>query len=1263
MPVRALFLFSIALALAAGDARAQAAADSVQVAPPDFDPAGIGAHRDTFLVADNPPYTFRLRRGIIPGSLQLRYAGEIMHAGQYRVDPRSGEGELFLTFTPEPGTVLVASYRTLPFEFDGVFARRRIVSADSIRDDEGRIGQPIVMRPTTGTAEEPLFAAGSGLQRRGSITRGVIAGSNRDVSLESGLRLELSGEVAAGVNVQAVLTDENTPIQPEGTTQRLSEFDRVYVEINTAGGQARLGDVDVTFQGGEFTRLQRRLQGGALRAALPRAGFGIAPISGGHVTAVGATTRGLFQSQDIVPVEGVQGPYRLRGRQGEEFVVVIAGSERVFLDGRTLTRGESNDYVIDYATGEIRFTPRVLVTAERRITVDFEYTTSQFTRALLGAEAEVRFGSADRPSGVLHATVLREADAASFGAELGLTESDLDLIAAAGRDPAVIPGAQPAIFDAESPFVLYTRRDTTLVDPATGQPVTIPIYVPARRADAEVFRLRFSRVAPGTQNLQFGTYRRAGQVVNGIVYEFAGLSGGEYVPLRLLPAPEARNVVGIRGSTTPMDGLELFGEWATSAVDANTLSSLAGTSEAGNAYTGGARLSAFELPGLPGQFSGELRHRTRGATFEAFERLRPVDFTRTWNIARGGGGFGTALDTLRESTTEVALRWSATPRSFLATEVGAISVGDQPVGTLFSGRRLGAEVQLEEAQWLGGLLPIVSYRMDFTTSSGGLGPTLAPEEGGFLRQRSWIRRPVLDGRLTPGVRFEQERREQRLVAPDSLLATSFSFTAIQPGISWNVTNLQAGAGVEFRREAAPLNGFLVSSAETVTIESDVSYRASADFQSEASVAYRRRTALEPFRGLPPPSAGNPLINPGIGIGAQPFFGDNESVAVRWTTRATPFDRFAEVTSLYEATTERTPRLQEAYIYVGPELGEYVWIDFNGDGIPQIDEFVPETTPLEGTYARVLIPGDELVPAAGVQAQLRLRMDPSRLLPQEAGGASRFLREIVSLTTIEIQERTTEPDLLGVFLLRPGRLQQRDSVLVDPATGERGPPPTLNGRMRFAQELTFFRSQPRYGLRLFGSRLISSAQLAAGIEVRRLETIRLEGRAAPTPWVGLRLSGIAERNAASSTTFASRTFDVGSLGLEPEATLTLSDGLTVITRAALSRKTNAVAAGSTQPTGATVVRLPVEARYSRAGRFSFALRGELANVSLDGGEAQGGLVSFELTDGRGPGRSMMWGLSGQYTLSEFLRASLTYDGRAPQDAPLVHTMRLSISAAF
>ena len=1215
------------------------------------DGPGLGARRDTFVLSAGP--TFQLRAPVVPGTEALFVLRGQQVLGRlppsdYTLDAATGALAVHLDTTAYPPPVaptpdsravpdslapadtlgpappplrLAVAYRVLDLGLQAEYARRRFVQEE---DTVGLMRDISLDLPQTRSADpDPLFGDVR-LRRSGSITRGLIAGSNRDLSVESGLRMELAGAVAEGVNVQAVLTDENTPIQPEGTTQQLSDFDRVFVQLDAPMGRARLGDVDLAVTGSEFASFTRKIQGAALEGNVPAWGA----FAGGRLRAAGATTRGIFQSQDLPAIEGVQGPYRLRGRQGEEFVIVIAGSERVYLDGILLTRGENGDYVIDYATGELTFTPRRLITAERRITVDFEYTTSRFTRTLLVGEAEAGFlPRAERPPRArIGVAVLREADAASFGAELGLSEADLDSIAVAGDRDVLIPGEERVAFDPESPFVLYARRDTLF----SGQ--TYAIFVPATAADTAVYRVRFTRVSAGR-----GSYRRGGQARNGILYEWVGPTGGDYIPFRLLPKPALRQLVDVTASAELLPGLEAFAEAAGSTNDLNTLSGLGSDDDDGTAFVGGLRLQNFQL-GRLGALHGQLRHRRQADSFVGFDRTRPVEFNRQWNLARSGTTFGTGLDSLAEATTEGALRWALTARTSAAIEGGMLDLG----GVLRADRQ-AVELRVDEPRLLGGWLPAMEWRLDRAGSRNAL----AGEEGTFLRQRALVRRALLGGRLTPSVGFEQERRAQERGGLDSLSAASFAFVAVRPGLAWQSVALAASLTVERRREEEPLSGALVHSADATTFEGEVRYTPGPEAATEARVAYRLRDVTEPFRLL----------------GREA----SESLALRWTGRVSPFRRAVEASTLYEALTERTPLLQETYILVGPELGEFVWRDGEGeprpgepDGIAQVDEFFPETFSLEGEYARTFVPSDELFPTIGVEAQLRLRTEPGRLFEDRADRRwlARVARALAGQTTVEVRERSTDPALWAVLLLQPGHLQQRDSILVD---GELLPPPTINGRFRLSQELSLFPGQPRYGGRLTLSHLTSTGRLAAGQEVRLLQTARAEANAAPHRRVALRLIGLAERNRAESEGFVSRTFDIRSLGLEPQATVTVLQGLSATLGVVASDKGNRLAQEG-QPTGARVLRIPVEVRWAAVRRLALTLRAERADVDVRGGTAAG-LASFELTEGRGPGVSYLWGVTGQYTLNRFLRATLFYDARAPADAPTIHTVRMQLSAVF
>src|SRR5690606_22613791 len=115
------------------------------------------------------------------------------------------------------------SYKTWPIYFGKTFALRNPQFKDS--------SQHIVWTESIAQEkEEPFFQTG-GLEKSGSLLRGISLGNSQSLSLQSALNLQLSGQLADNVEIRASISDENIPIQPEGTTQRIADFDRIFIEI------------------------------------------------------------------------------------------------------------------------------------------------------------------------------------------------------------------------------------------------------------------------------------------------------------------------------------------------------------------------------------------------------------------------------------------------------------------------------------------------------------------------------------------------------------------------------------------------------------------------------------------------------------------------------------------------------------------------------------------------------------------------------------------------------------------------------------------------------------------------------------------------------------------------------------------------------------------------------------------------------------------------------------------------------------------------
>ncbi len=208
-------------------------------------------------------------------------------------------------------------------------------------------------------------SANNQLDVTGAKTFTVSISEKGKSSLEQGLSIDASGKLG-DVNVKANLTDEQGSFMPEGTTERIDEFDRISIKLSKNTWTLNLGDIDFSYPISGYGKLQRRIQGAY--GELNTGSFRIRTAAGIDGTRHGNLTLKLK--------DGKHGPYKIGNTASGH--PLVPGSEKIRLDNKLLKRGYGEDYVIDYQSGELTLNNSLRFDANSRIEVDYTYAGTDY---------------------------------------------------------------------------------------------------------------------------------------------------------------------------------------------------------------------------------------------------------------------------------------------------------------------------------------------------------------------------------------------------------------------------------------------------------------------------------------------------------------------------------------------------------------------------------------------------------------------------------------------------------------------------------------------------------------------------------------------------------------------------------------------------------------------------------------------------------------------------------------------------------------------
>jgi hypothetical protein len=355
-------------------------------------------------------------------------------------------------------------------------------------------------------SRNPFVTAGEKINLTGSKTISISIANNEDFDLKQSLFLKLDGELGPDMKIEAQLSDSQSPITPEGDSRELSSLDQVFIRLYGKHYEFAFGDLDMKFTNTRLIDYTTKFEG-----------LKISYYAKNNIQGAYALSKGKKADVTLQGIEGKQGPYYLIVANNPTGVLVVSGSEEVFLDGIQVQRG--SEYTIDYSEGTITF--KSLITSNSKILVHFQYTDAFYRQNLFLNSSSWKINDHIKITDHL----IMQTDDKKNPIEQSLTPNDINVLKDAGDNPAHGNG----IFKVKRGEGLYVAAYHTLPDSVAAEREIIYLYVgPNKDGDYLIY---FTYVGTGK-----GDY----QQVAPSQYQWVGKNLGDWMPWKNLPSPQSQ---------------------------------------------------------------------------------------------------------------------------------------------------------------------------------------------------------------------------------------------------------------------------------------------------------------------------------------------------------------------------------------------------------------------------------------------------------------------------------------------------------------------------------------------------------------------------------------------------------------------------------------------------------------------------------------------------------------------------------------------------